>query len=156
MLKLIRNTLVTTALLISSGSYANPILSFEMQGDFDINHTEISQALEESRFYVIFEPNIGRSLKHYQERWGEDYNRHGYSEIRSLVFCNPWYANQVINKDPEMGALCPLSVTLQHRGETTYIKFLRPSQINPESPAQEILIELENDIVKALKAVIEQ
>lgn len=156
MLKLIKRLVFSATLLASSTVFANPILSFEMEGDFDINHTEISQALEESRFYVIFEPNIGRSLTHYKDRWGAEYNKHGYEEIRSLVFCNPWYANHVINKDPDMGALCPLSITLQHKNDITYIKFLRPSQINPESPAQDLLIELEQDIVKALKSVVEQ
>ncbi len=40
------------------------------------------------------------------------YNRSKLSAIRSMVFCNGWYANQVSNKDPHMLALCPLHMTL--------------------------------------------
>lgn len=147
-----------TALLflcITSLSWAaeNPVLKFSMTGSFDSNYGKVSSALEDHRFFVIFEPNIGRSIASFEERRGEDYNRNGFENIRSLVFCNPWYVNQVINKDPEMAAICPLSVTLLHKGENTEIMFLRPSLLKPDSPAQTILLELEADISKALKTV---
>ncbi len=140
------------SLFFASLAQASPVMKLQLKGDFDFNYDQVRQALEDHRFFVVFEPNIGNSLSHFKERWGDDYNRHGYAEIRSLVFCNPWYANQVVNKDPEMAALCPLSVTLLHKNETTQLMFLRPSKIHPESPAQEILKELEADIEKALKA----
>lgn len=137
-------------LALSGLVQASPVLKLELQGDFDFNYDQVRQSLEDHRFYVVFEPNIGYSLSNFKERWGDDYNRHGFSEIRSLVFCNPWYANQVVNKDPEMAALCPLSVTLLHKQGTTQLMFLRPSLLKPDSPAQEILEELEADIEKAL------
>ncbi|WP_286239331.1 DUF302 domain-containing protein [Neptuniibacter halophilus] len=144
--------LFSFCLLFVTASQASPVFTLELEGEFEEHYDWVSHALEEQRFYVIFEPNIGRSLSHYQERWGEDYNRHGFQQIRSLVFCNPWYANQVINKDPEMAALCPLSVTLLHKEGVTQVMFLRPSQLHPESPAQPILQELETDVIRALEA----
>jgi len=138
-------------MLLSTLTTASPVLKLSLTGSFEDNYNHVSEALEQNRFYVIFEPNIGNSLSNFKERWGDEYNQNGYDEIRSLVFCNPWYVNQVINKDPEMAALCPLSVTLLHKGNQTEVMFLRPSTLKPESPAQEILIELENDITKALK-----
>lgn len=144
---------VNFLLLFSLSLQASPVTKIVLNGSFEDNYNKVSKTLDEHRFFVIFEPNIGRSLANYKERWGDDYNRNGYEAIRSLVFCNPWYANQVINKDPEMAALCPLSVTLLHKGDKTEVMFLRPSQINPDSPAQSILEELETDIVKALREV---
>lgn len=144
---------LTIVLCLTFGSMvqASPVLKLQLQGDFEFNYDQVRQSLEDHRFFVVFEPNIGNSLSHFKERWGDDYNRNGFEEIRSLVFCNPWYANQVVNKDPEMAALCPLSVTLLHKKGVTQLMFLRPSQIHPESPSQAILEELEVDIVKALK-----
>ena len=136
---------------MSTLTQASPVLKLVLAGSFEQNYDNVSQALDANRFYVIFEPNIGNSLSNFKERWGEEYNQNGYEEIRSLVFCNPWYVNQVLNKDPEMAALCPLSVTLLHKNNQTEVMFLRPSKLNPQSPAQEILLELENDIIKALK-----
>lgn len=131
---------------------ASPILKMSLQGEFEENYLSVRQALEDHRFYVVFEPNIGSSLSNFKERWGEDYNRNGFEEIQSLVFCNPWYVNQVVNKDPEMSAICPLSVTLLHKDQTTQLMFLRPSALKPDSPAQPVLQELEADIIKALQA----
>ncbi len=148
----ILNTLLFLTLLMSNFSQADSILHMTLEGDYDGNYVEIHSQLEAQRFYVIFEPNIGGSIASFKERWGEDYNRNGFSEIRSLVFCNPWYVNQVLNLDPEMAALCPLSLTLLQKGDQTQIMMLRPSAIKPESPAQKILIELEADLIKALKA----
>lgn len=146
-----RHSLIFLLSLLMSGFVnASPVLTLELKGDFEFNYDQVRQSLEDHRFYVVFEPNIGHSLSNFKERWGEDYNRNGFSEIRSLVFCNPWYVNQVVNKDPEMSALCPLSVTLLHKQGVTQLMFLRPSQLKPESPAQAILEELEADIVKAL------
>lgn len=136
---------------MSTLSFASPVLKLTYNGDFDSNYDKVSQALEDNRFYVIFEPNIGRSIANFKERWGEEYNQNGFEGVRSIVFCNPWYVNQVLNKDPEMAALCPLSVTLLHKNNQTELMFLRPGKLKPESPAQDILLELENDIVKALK-----
>ena len=146
-------TICVSMLLISMSTLtqASPVLKLALTGSFEQNYDNVSQALDANRFYVIFEPNIGNSLSNFKERWGEEYNQNGYEEIRSLVFCNPWYVNQVLNKDPEMAALCPLSVTLLHKNNQTEVMFLRPSKLNPQSPAQEILLELENDIIKALK-----
>ncbi len=145
---------LTIVLFLTFGSMvqASPVLKLQLQGDFEFNYDQVRQSLEDHRFFVVFEPNIGNSLSHFKERWGDDYNRNGFEEIRSLVFCNPWYANQVVNRDPEMAALCPLSVTLLHKEGVTQLMFLRPSQIHPESAVQAILEELEVDIVKALKA----
>ncbi|WP_299183198.1 DUF302 domain-containing protein [uncultured Neptuniibacter sp.] len=151
---LIRTLLIVSTLLFSLNISASPVLKLEMPGSFEENYDKVSHALDENRFYVIFEPNIGRSLSNFKERWGEDYNRNGFDEVRSLVFCNPWYVNQVLNKDPEMAALCPLSVTLLQKGETTELLFLRPGQLKPDSPAQAILLELEQDITQALKQAL--
>ena len=150
MLILIRRILLLTVVLFSMGASASPVVTLTIKGEFEDNYQAVSTALEENRFFVVFEPNIGRSISSFEERWGEDYNRNGFENIRSLVFCNPWYVNQVLNKDPKMSAICPLSVTLLHKDNSTDIHFLRPSALNPTSPAQSILQELEADILKAL------
>lgn len=149
--KLVSLCISVFMLCMSTLSFASPVLKLTYSGDFDSNYDKVSQALEDNRFYVIFEPNIGLSISNFKDRWGEDYNKNGFEAVRSIVFCNPWYVNQVLNKDPEMAALCPLSVTLLHKNNQTELMFLRPSQLKPESPAQDILLELESDIVKALK-----
>ena len=83
------------------------VLAWEANQDLDTVYKEVYNSLEENRFFVVFEPNIGSNLARFSERWGEDYNRNGLSGIRSMVFCNAWYANQVSNLEPDLLALCP-------------------------------------------------
>ena len=95
---------------------------------------------------------MGKSLARNAERWGEDYNRNQLEGIRSMVFCNPWYTNQVSNADPRMLALCPLSITIIHKQGVTTILFERPSVVAEGSPAEELWWEVENDVINAIEA----
>lgn len=110
----------------------------------------IYEALEEARFYVVLEPNIGKNISQFSEKWGDQYNTNGLTEIRSMVFCNGWYANQVGNADPEMLALCPLHITLTEKAGRTTILFVRPGHIARGSAAESIASEIENNLINAI------
>jgi len=107
--------------------------------------------LENNGYFILFEPNIGRNLAHFAKRWGKDYNKNKLEHIRSMVFCNGWYANQISNYDPDMLALCPLHLTLTFKEGVTTILFVRPGQVSKQSAANAIATELEQDIVRIIK-----
>ena len=117
-------------------------------------YPDVYKALESRRFYVVFEPNIGNNLASFAERWGDEYNRSGLDGIRSMVFCNAWYANQVSNADPSMLALCPLHITLVEKQGSTTILFARPSGIAQGSAAADIARELEDSVIQAPESVV--
>lgn len=114
----------------------------------------VYKALEEQGFYVVFEANIGKNLSNFADKWGEDYNRNKLDGIRSLVFCNGWYANAVSNADPNMLALCPLHLTLMEKAGVTTALFVRPSLIATGSSAQALLLAVEEKITKAIKTAM--
>jgi uncharacterized protein (DUF302 family) len=114
-------------------------------------YDKVYKSLEDARFYVVFEPNIGNNLSKFAERWGDQYNRSKLSAIRSMVFCSGWYANQVSNKDPTMLALCPLHMTLIEKDGSTTALFARPTVIAADSPARDVLAELESEVIAAIK-----
>jgi len=117
-------------------------------------YDNVYKSLEEARFYVVFEPNIGANLSHFEEKWGHEYNQNKLSAIRSMVFCNGWYANKVSNLDPEMLGFCPLHLTLIERDGKTTVLFNRPGVMAQNSPAQALLTEIENEVIAAIvKAV---
>ena len=107
--------------------------------------------LENNGYYVIFEPNIGRNLAHFAKRWGKDYNKNKLDSIRSMVFCNGWYANKISNEDPNMLALCPLHVTLTHKDKITSILFVKPGVVSQGSAANSVALELEQDVIRIIK-----
>ncbi|MFV1972764.1 MAG: hypothetical protein ACC648_03510 [Thiohalobacterales bacterium] len=128
------------------------VLHWEVEQDLESTYKSVYKSLEENRFFVVFEPNIGTNLEGFAERWGDDYNRNGLSGIRSMVFCNAWYANAVSNVEPVLLSLCPLHITLFHREGTTSIVFTRPTHTGAGSKAGALLQELETDVSKAIEA----
>ena len=122
-----------------------------IKADFTETYKKVFSALENNGYFVIFEPNIGKNLSNFAQRWGKDYNKNELEAIRSMVFCNAWYANEVSNLDPDMMALCPLHITLTHKKGITAILFVRPSQVAAHSPAKGIAEELEQDVIRSIE-----
>lgn len=145
--------LLMLLLLLPLGGLANDSVYRVTTGQpLDIVYPAVKSGLESQRLYVVFEPDIGRNLASFAARWGEDYNRQGLDAIRSMVFCNPWYANQVANADPGMLALCPLHLTLTQREGRTTILFIRPSRIARGTAAEAIAAELEDAVIGAIES----
>ena len=114
-------------------------------------YDNVYKSLEDARFFVVFEPNIGANLTRFSEKWGDDYNRNNLTAIRSMVFCNGWYANKVSNLDPDMLGFCPLHLSLIERDGKTVVLFNRPSAIAKNSPAAELLLSIETEVIEAVK-----
>jgi Domain of unknown function DUF302 len=129
----------------------NAIYTKSIDKPLNAVYDSVYAALENEKFWVIFEPNIGNNLSKMTGRLGDDYNKNNLKGIRSLVFCNPGYANQVSNLDPAMLAICPLSATLIQKENTTTILFVRPSLIAKGSNAEEVLTKVEKIIISAIE-----
>jgi Domain of unknown function DUF302 len=130
---------------------ADVVFKYSVDKPLDQVYTSVYHAMEEAHFHIVFEPDIGKTLAGFAERWGEDYNRNGLDAIRSIVFCNGWYANQISNLDTDMLALCPQHLTLiESHGKTTAL-YARPAVIAANSPAHKVLADLENEVIAAIK-----
>jgi hypothetical protein len=123
-------------------------------GEMDDVYKNIFTALENNSYFVIFEPNIGKTLSHFAKRWGEDYNKNKLKSIRSMVFCSSWYTNKISNIDPSMLALCPLRITLYTKEKQTHILFVRPGKVAGPSKAQKVAKELEDDVIRTIEVAI--
>ncbi len=113
------------------------------------------KSLEDARFYVVFEPNIGKNLARFSKKWGDDYNQNNISVIRSMIFCNGWYANKVSNLDPDMLGFCPLHLTLIERDGKATVLFNRPGVMAQNSPAKALLETIEREVIKAIQQGLE-
>jgi uncharacterized protein (DUF302 family) len=130
------------------------VLRWDTEKSLETTYDVVYKALENNKYYVVFEPDIQANLNRFAERWGEDYNRNRLEGIRAMVFCNGWYANAVSNADPDLLALCPLHLTLVQQDGNTRILFVRPSQVAQGSQAASVATELEQDIVRVIEAAI--
>lgn len=159
MFKIIMTSLLAINLLLmnlSAQAVESAVYKQSVSAAMDKVYPAVYEALEEARFFVVFEPNIGKNLKRFSERWGENHNRNKLDSIRSMVFCNAWYANAVSNADPDMLALCPLRLSLYEKQGVTSVVFARPSITAQKSKAKPVLLEAELDIIKAIKSALSQ
>ena len=146
-------TRLLTALLLllaTTASADNGIYTKTTEAPTDNVYTEVYKALENERFWVVFEANIGENIKRFAEKWGEEYNRSGLTAMRSMVVCNGWWANAVSNADPKMVALCPLRVNIIAKDGVTSVLFARPGVFAGSSPAKDIIAEIETKIIAAI------
>jgi len=130
---------------------------YEKSGNMPIDEAfdAVYQELEQRNFYVIFEANIGKNLLRFKDKWAENHNKNKLGGIRSLVFCNGWYANKVSNIDPTMLALCPLRLTVIERSGKAHILFVKPSFVGQNSEALPVLKEIEETVIEAINAAID-
>jgi hypothetical protein len=139
-------------IFFTSAHAAEPVFQASVEAPLDEVYDSVSNALEENRFFAVFNVDMGRNMARFAERWGEDYNRNALEGIRAMVVCNIWYTNQVSNKDPVMLSLCPLTLTFIHRQGKTTVLFARPTVIARNSPAEPIVKELEQEFIAAINA----
>ena len=140
----------TTGIAQAAGIYKKTTQST----DFDSVYKSVYESMENNRFFVIDELNVGEFIGRFKERWGEDYNRNQLEEFRIMIVCNSWYANQVSNHDTDLLALCPMRVTLLHKEDVTTILFARPTVFAQQSEALPVIKEIEETIISAIEDAV--
>lgn len=147
-----KHLLLISTLFLSTSLFANSnIYNVSVHEDFRSALHTLKKTLEKEDLYIITKADISGTLAKMKNKLGKDYNKRGYEVAKSIIFCNPFYANQVMNIDPEMMALCPLKIMLlTKKGKTTAL-FVLPSKLAGKSPAKKILITVENKVKKALE-----
>ncbi len=143
----------TSAVTPVTEGVAQQIYERRVKQEIEKVYKRLFTALENNGYFVLFEPNLGRNLAHFEQRWGSDYNKNKFEEIRSMVICNAWYANKFSNLDPRLLALCPLHVTLTYKEGETMILFVRPGSVAVGSPAERTAIELEQDLIRIIEGL---
>ena len=125
-----------------------------LEQDLETSYKSIYNSMENNDMFVIFEANMGRTLAGFSDRWGDNYNRNHLQGIRSMMFCNAWYVNEVSNIDPQLMAFCPMHITLYRQDNITHIVFTRPAHVGKRSAAAGLLEGLEAKVSAAVEAGI--
>lgn len=152
--KMIILLLMLSSSCINAGEVQSAIYSISVERSGEEVYQSVYKSLEESRFYVIFEANIGKNLARNAERWGDEYNKNKFEMVKSMVVCNPYYTNQVMNLDPNMMSLCPLNITVLFKAGKSTVLFKKLTALAKDSPAEDILWEIENTIITAIENVV--
>jgi uncharacterized protein (DUF302 family) len=113
-------------------------------------YNKLFTALENNAYFVIHEPDIGKSLARFKQRWGNDYNKNNIQSFRSLVFLNAWHANMITNANPELAALFPQHITIMQINNKTRIVYLLPSASVQAGPATTAVKDMESEIIRLI------
>lgn len=149
---MLKHLILIVSVLFSTSLFAgSAIYKVSVKEDFRSALHSIKKTLEDQNLYIISKADISGTLASMKGKLGKDYNKRDYEEAKSIIFCNPFYANDVMNADPDMMALCPLKIMLMTKNGKTTALFVLPSKLAGKSPAKKILIEVENRVKKALK-----
>lgn len=89
------------------------------------------------------------------KKFGENFNKAGLSEVRTLVACNGKFGNDIINQDSDMMAYCPIRITLTEKDGVTTVLYVRPSSAPRDSAAYKTLVKLEKKVTKAIEESME-
>jgi uncharacterized protein (DUF302 family) len=139
---------------LGSSAHANDALySRDIRGDFERIYRDIYMGLEKARFHVVYEAYISDALAKHAGDWGTEYNKNGIEIVRSMVICSPWYANQILNQDPKMIAVCPINVTVTYKQGMATVLFKRLAAVGAGSPALGVLQEMDDKIIGVIAAV---
>jgi len=152
-----RHSVLALLLVISLAAVAEaPAVYKKTVGlDLDSTYEKVQRALEEQRFWVVFEADMGARMARFAERWGDDYNRSKLDGVKSMVFCHIWWTNQIANADPDMLAMCPLHLSLYQRDGKTTVVMLRPSVLARGSGAEEKAAELESELIGIIEGALQ-
>ena len=147
---------VLSLLLFAGQLQAVPagIYSHSVAMPLDEAYAAVYAGLEEQRFWVVFEADMGKRMASMAERFGEEYNRQGLSGIKSMVFCNIGWTNRMASVDPELLALCPLHMTLFEKDGRTTVTFPRPSEIAVGSIGVHAATELEQELIGVVEKAL--
>jgi len=149
-------TLINTILLLLLGTGISQAAGIYKQSeniDYEVAYKKVYASLEEHRFFVVEEINIGQNLSRFADKW-KDHNQNKLENFRVMIICNGWYTNQISNADTDMLALCPMRVTLIHKQGITTALFAKPSTFAENSAALPILKEAEESIIKAISLAL--
>lgn len=152
--KLILSLMLLAASFVNA-SEPQAIFTAEKKADFETTYQLVYKALEDNKFFVVFEPDIGASVGRFGKNW-DNYNQNKLERIKSMVFCNGWYANKIGNVDPKFLALCPLRLTMTHKEGITSVFFVRPDFVVKGSKAESVAKEITNGVIEAIQQALKK
>lgn len=151
------SALLCMLLVAAPASADDHIYSTHIDGDFDTVHNLLRRELDAERFFVVKDLNIGSNLEHFAQKWGDNYNRHNFSKIHSMIICNAWFANETINISPAHMSLCPLSLVLLHKDNRTTLHYaLRQPMAGSQDDIAGLMKRLDQRFVQVLEDAVER
>ena len=142
----------------AAASEPDAALFYERQvvAEFPALFEALQEELKQARFRVVFKADIGGNLARHAESRGEPYENSGYSQVRTLMLCNPWYARRLLDVAPKLMVSCPLNVSLLYRKDRGTVLYRRLAPTAAGSAAEDLLWEMDQTVITAIDEAVAQ
>ncbi len=115
---------------------------------------EVRAALTHHHFKVVMNIDILRKIDAKQKMLHiPNFNKPGYSDVRALVFCNPFLFSGLLNGDSKTASVCPLNLTLYSKGKVTTVAYAERSAYTKGTGAQAVGEKIDHMVIGSLKSI---
>ena len=139
---------------LSAVGDAGGILRIETPLQVEAASERVYKALEQARFWVVHEVDLGERMARQAGAWGANYNRSRVDAVRVLAFGNLEWANGLANADPDLFALYPLHLAVYERGGTSVLVWPRLAGIAAGTPGEMRARELDGEVRRIIEEAL--
>ncbi len=82
-----------------------------------------------------------------------DFNKPGFTDVRALVFCNPFLFSGLLNHAWKAASVCPLNVTLYSKAAKTTVVFPKRSVYTRSTAARAVGRKIDRMVIDTLRTI---
>jgi len=115
---------------------------------------EVESVLHDGGYKIVLKLNILKLIAAQQRTLKiKNFNARHFSDIRAIVFCNPFDFSKLINSAWPVAAGCPLTLDIFSKGQTSYVVYgLRADYaLTPQS--RRIAEGLDTSVIRVLQGI---
>lgn len=114
----------------------------------------VMQALGSHHFKVVMKLDILHLIAAKQKMLHvPNFDKPGFSDVRALVFCNPFLFSGLLNHAWTTASICPLSVTLYSKASKTTVVFPKRSVYTKATGARAVGRKIDDMVITSLRAI---
>ncbi|MGC9238823.1 MAG: DUF302 domain-containing protein [Acidithiobacillus sp.] len=133
---------------------ANPVYIEKIDMPMAAAAHEVESVLHDGGYKIVLKLNILKLIGAQQKTLKiPHFNERHFSDIRAIVFCNPFDFSKLINSAWPVAAGCPLTLDIFSKGQTSYVVYgLRADYaLTPQS--RKIAEALDTSVIKVLQGI---
>ena len=117
--------------------------------------SEINSNLHAAGYKIVLKLNILKLVEAQQKSLKiPDFDAVHFTDVRALVFCNPYDFSKLLNTYWPSAAACPLNLTVFGRGQSSYIVYGERTAYAGTSTANKKVAEsIDQGVIKALQQI---
>ncbi|WP_348550474.1 DUF302 domain-containing protein [Acidithiobacillus sp.] len=136
-------------------AYAAPLYVEKVDLPVQSTMSEINSNLHAAGYKIVLKLNILKLVQAQQKTLKiPDFDAVHFTDVRALVFCNPYDFSKLLNTYWPSAAACPLNLTVFGRGQSSYIVYgERIAYAGNSAANKKVTTSVDHGVIKALQQI---